>query len=158
MRKKGNNEGNIRQRANGTWEARYSDGFDERGRQIQRSIYGATKKEVAEKLNTILVQKQNGIYVTPSSTLLKDWLIEWLHNYAHIVTRPSTYISYEGYIYNHLIPALGDIPIQKLTPPIVQNFYNDRFLNGRTDGKGGLSSKTIRNMHNMFHQALHQVK
>lgn len=38
-------------------EESYSDGYDERGRQIQRSIYGATKKETAEELNTILVQK-----------------------------------------------------------------------------------------------------
>lgn len=85
-------------------------------------------------------------------------MTQWLHNYAHITVRPSTYISYEGYIYNHIIPIIGSLPIQKLTPPIVQNFYNDRFLHGRTDGKGGLSSKTLRNMHNMFHQALEQAK
>ena len=158
MAKKGNNEGSIRRRSNGTWEGRYTDGVNEEGKQIQRSVYGKTKKEVADKLHTIFYQKQQGVYVTPTKVLVKDWLIEWLHNYAHIMIRPSTYISYEGYIYNHIIPMIGDLPIQKLTPPIVQNFYNDRFLNGRTDGKGGLSSKTLRNMHNMFHQAMEQAK
>ena len=158
MAKKGNNEGSIRKRSNGTWEGRYSDGVNAEGKQIQRSVYGKTKKEVADKLHAIFFQKQQGIYVTPTKVLVKDWLIEWLHNYAHITVRPSTYISYEGYIYNHIIPIIGDLPIQKLTPPIVQNFYNDRFLNGRTDGKGGLSSKTLRNMHNMFHQAMEQAK
>lgn len=158
MAKKGNNEGSIRRRSNGTWEGRYTDGVNGEGKQIQRSVYGKTKKEVADKLHTIFYQKQQGIYVTPTKVLIKDWLIEWLHNYAHIMVRPSTYISYEGYIYNHIIPMIGDLPIQKLTPPIVQNFYNDRFLNGRTDGKGGLSSKTLRNMHNMFHQAMEQAK
>ena len=158
MAKKGNNEGSIRKRSNGTWEGRYSDGVNAEGKQIQRSVYGKTKKEVADKLHAIFFQKQQGIYVTPTKVLVKDWLIEWLHNYAHITVRPSTYISYEGYIYNHIIPIIGDLPIQKLTPPIVQNFYNDRFLNGRIDGKGGLSSKTLRNMHNMFHQAMEQAK
>ena len=158
MAKKGNNEGSIRRRSNGTWEGRYTDGVNEEGKQIQRSVYGKTKKEVADKLHTIFYQKQQGVYVTPTKVLVKDWLIEWLHNYAHIMVRPSTYISYEGYIYNHIIPIIGDLPIQKLTPPIVQNFYNDRYLNGRTDGKGGLSSKTLRNMHNMFHQAIEQAK
>ena len=158
MAKKGNNEGSIRRRPNGTWEGHYTDGVNEEGKQIQRSVYGKTKKEVADKLHTIFYQKQQGVYVTPTKVLVKDWLIEWLHNYAHIMVRPSTYISYEGYIYNHIIPMIGHLPIQKLTPPIVQNFYNDRFLNGRTDGKGGLSSKTLRNMHNMFHQAMEQAK
>ncbi len=158
MAKKGNNEGSIRRRSNGTWEGRYTDGVNEEGKQIQRSVYGKTKKEVADKLHTIFYQKQQGVYVTPTKVLVKDWLIEWLHNYAHIMVRPSTYISYEGYIYNHIIPMIDDLPIQKLTPPIVQNFYNDRYLNGRTDGKGGLSSKTLRNMHNMFHQAMEQAK
>ena len=158
MTKKGNNEGSIRRRSNGTWEGRYTDEVNKEGKQIQRSVYGKTKKEVADKLHTIFYQKQQGVYVIPTKVLVKDWLIEWLHNYAHIMVRPSTYISYEGYIYNHIIPMIGDLPIQKLTPPIVQNFYNDRYLNGRTDGKGGLSSKTLRNMHNMFHQAMEQAK
>ena len=151
MSRKANNEGSIRKRANGTWEGRYTDGVNADGKQIQRSVYGKTRQEVADKLHTIFYQKQQGIYVTPTKVLVKDWLTDWLHNYAHITVRPSTYISYEGYIYNHIIPCIGDLPIQKLTPPLVQNFYNGRYLNGRTDGKGGLSSKTLHNMHNMFH-------
>lgn len=158
MSKKGNNEGSIRKRSIGTWEGRYSDGVNAEGKQIQRSVYGKTKAEVAEKLHAIYFQKQQGVYVTPSRVLLKEWLTDWLHNYAHITVRPSTYISYEGYIYNHIIPAIGEYPIQKVSPPIVQNFYNERYLNGRTDGNGGLSPKTIRNMHNMFHQAMEQAK
>ncbi|GEM_PF-5493432 len=114
--------------------------------------------KAGKKLHTIFFQKQQGIYITPAKVPVREWLTEWLHNYAHINVRPSTYISYEGYINNHIIPQIGDLPIQKLTPPVVQNFYNNKFLNGRTDGKGGLSSKTLRNMHNMFHQAMEQAK
>lgn len=75
MNKNGNNEGSIRKRANGKWEARYTDGRAPDGRQIQRSIYGKTRKEVAEKLNEILYQKQTGTYVTPQKLLLKVWLV-----------------------------------------------------------------------------------
>lgn len=156
--KKGNNEGSIRKRANGTWEGRYSDGRNDNGRQIQRSVYGKTRKEVAEKLNAILYQKQCGSYVTPNNILVEDWLDQWLKNYAIISIRPSTYINYEGYVYNHVIPVFGHIPLQDITPVIVQNFYNQKFESGRADGKGGLSAKTIRNMHNMIHQAFEQAK
>ncbi len=156
--KKGNNEGSIRKRANGTWEGRYSDGYNNDGRQIQRSVYGKTRKEVAEKLNAVLYQKQSGSYVTPSKLLLKDWLVQWLHNYAVISIRPSTYINYEGYVYNHITPVLGDFTIQNITPVMVQNFYNQKFESGRKDGTGGLSAKTIRNMHNILHQSFEQAK
>lgn len=156
--KKGNNEGSIRKRADGTWEGRYSDGRNENGRQIQRSVYGKTRKEVSDKLNAILYQKQNGTYVTPNKLTLEMWLVQWLKNYAEITVRPSTYISYEGYVYNHINPVLGDIPVQQITPVIIQNFYNQKFESGRADGNGGLSAKTIRNIHNMLHQSLDQAK
>lgn len=102
MGKNGNHEGSIRKRANGKWEARYSDGRTPDGRQIQSSVYGNTRKEVAEKLHEILYQKQIGTYVPPQNILLKDWLIQWMSNYAAISVRPSTYISYEGYVHNHI--------------------------------------------------------
>jgi len=156
--KKGNNEGSIRKRCDGTWEARYSDGRNENGRQIQRSVYGKTRKEVSEKLNAILYQKQNGTYVTPNKMVLSEWLYLWLHNYAEITVRPSTYISYEGYVYNHINPIIGDVSIQHITPAMIQNFYNQKFEGGRVDGRGGLGAKTIRNMHNMLHQSLEQAK
>lgn len=113
---------------------------------------------MTEKLHAILYQKQTGAYVAPQKLLLQDWLEQWIHNYAEVTVRPSTYISYEGYIYNHINPSLGNLPIQQITPVIIQNFYNQKFASGRTDGKGGLSSKTIRNLHNMFHQAMEQAK
>lgn len=158
MGKNGNHEGSIRKRANGKWEARYSDGRTPDGRQIQRSVYGNTRKEVAEKLHEILYQKQIGTYVPPLNILLKDWLIQWMSNYAAISVRPSTYISYEGYVHNHIIPVLGAIQLQQITPVLIQNVYNQRYESGRTDGKGGLSAKTIRNLHNMLHQAFEQAK
>ena len=36
-------------------------------------------------------------------------------------------------------------------------FFNEKAKNGRLDGKGGLSPKTIRNMYNMLHEALQQA-
>ena len=49
--KNGNNEGSIRKRKNGTWEGRYTIGYDALGKQKQISLYGKTRAEVARKLN-----------------------------------------------------------------------------------------------------------
>ena len=43
-RKNANNEGSIRKRANGTWEGRYTDGYNDAGRQIQLSMAKPEKK------------------------------------------------------------------------------------------------------------------
>ena len=47
--------GSIRQRSDGRWEARYTVGRDPgTGKQIQKSIYGATQKEVRQQLQKIV--------------------------------------------------------------------------------------------------------
>lgn len=123
-------------------------------------------KDIAGYLNVSLIcayyiMNSNGFPVIKIGKRLlvtKENFLQWLHNYAEISVRPSTYISYEGYVYNHINPVLGSIPIQQITPAIIQNFYNDKFEFGRADGNGGLSAKTIRNMHNMLHQSLDQAK
>ena len=109
-KKNANNDGSIRKRANGTWEGRYTDGYNDAGRQIQRSVYGKTRKEVADKIRDVLVKKQSGTYIAPSQYRLGDWMIQWLQTYAKNAIKPSTYISYEGYIYNHINPCLGGHP------------------------------------------------
>lgn len=155
--KKGKGEGNIRQRADGTWEARFTAGKKDDGKQIQRSIYGKTRAEVSKKLIEVLNELNTGDYIPPNKLTLAIWLELWLKQYASIILRPSTYISYEGYIYNHINPVMGGILLKDLTSERIQVFYNDKFQNGRTDGKGGLSPKTIRNLHNMLHKALDQA-
>jgi integrase len=47
--------------------------------------------------------------------------------------------------------------IKDIRGEMIQKFYNDKLKNGRLDGKGGLSPKTIKNMHNMLHEALDQA-
>ena len=44
-------EGNIRQRKNGTWEARFVIGIDPgTGKDIRKSVYAKTQKEVRKKM------------------------------------------------------------------------------------------------------------
>ena len=155
--KNGNNEGTIRKRADGRWEARSTVGYDDDGKQVQRSIYGKTRAEVAQQLNQILVSMAENEYVAPNKMTVGMWFETWLRNYAQVTIRPSTYISYEGFIYNHIKPKLGNLLLQDLTTDRLQAFYNDRSSKGRVDGKGGLSAKTMRNMHNMLHEALDQA-
>lgn len=60
-------EGTIRQHKDGTWEARYTLGRDPgTGKQIQKSVYGATQKDVRQKLPQIAQTIDEGTYFEPT--------------------------------------------------------------------------------------------
>ena len=74
--------GTIRQRPDGRWEARYTLGIDPgTGKQIQKSVYGKTQKEVRQKLTAITAEIDSGTYILQDKTTLEQWLNIWLDEY-----------------------------------------------------------------------------
>lgn len=144
--------GTIRKRADGRWEARFSMGFDPKtGKQIQKSVYGQTQKEVRQKLSAALTELDSGTYIAPTSMKLGAWLDQWLQAYTGNV-KPATKGTYEEHIRVHIKPYLGEVKLVKLTAPMVQNVYNT-LLEER-----GLSPKSVKNIHGVLHRALEQAK
>lgn len=143
--------GTIRQRADGRWEARITLGHDPgTGKQKQRSIYGATQKEVRQKMQKALVELDEGTYTAPAKMTVKQWMEVWLTEYTANV-KPSTLTSYRQHTKNHICPALGAIRLDALTAPEVQRFCND------LQRVKGLAPKSIKNIHNVLHHALEQA-
>lgn len=141
--------GSIRQRADGTWEARYTAGRDPgTGKQIQRSIYGKTQAEVRKKLAKISTELDEGIYQAPNDITVGEWLSVWLSEYNNGI-KPYTYRSYESMIRVHLKPGIGNVKLTSLTVPVVQRFYNQK--------AASLSPKTMKNLHGVLHGALKQA-
>ena len=102
-------DGTIRHRPDGRWEGRYTVGYHPKtGKQIMRSVYAKTKREVREKLNKTLTDIQEGTYIEPTSITVGEWLDTWLKEYK-INLRPETKASYEMHIRIHLKPDLGKI-------------------------------------------------
>ena len=89
-----------------------------------------------------------------------NWLEVWYENYAKIKMRPSTYLTYHGYIENHIKPQLGKIPLNDLTTLHLQQFYKKLLAEGRVERiesqkqPKGLSTKTVRNIHQIISSAL----
>ena len=84
--------GTIRQRKDGRWEARYTVGRDPgTGKQIQRSVYGATQQEVRKKLAQLTTAIDSGTYKEPCKMTVGQWLDIWMANYMGGV-KPSTQI------------------------------------------------------------------
>ncbi len=147
--------GTIRQRKDGTWEARYTVGRDPgTGKQIQKSIYGKTQREVRQRLQQISVALEEGTYSAPSKMLIRDWLDMWVNEYC-VDLKPGSVSLYKRNIKNYLVPFIGATRLSSLTPHMVQSLYN-RLLKG-TDGAPKLTAKTIRNVHGVLHKAISQA-
>lgn len=144
--------GTIRKRSDGRWEARYTLGFDPKtGKQIQRSVYGATQKEVRQKLTRVLAEIDDGSYIEPCSMKMGEWLDIWLRDYT-INIKPATHSAYEQHVRVHIKPELGETHLTEITPVMVQRLYN-KLLNERK-----LSPKSVKNIHGVFHRAMEQAK
>ena len=144
--------GMIRKRSDGRWEGRYTIGFDPKtGKQQQKSVYGASQKEVRQRLTQILSEIDDGSYIEPSNMKLETWLDIWLKEYT-MNLKPTTYSCYESSVRVHLKPNLGRIQLSALAPHMIQHLYNE-LLNEKH-----LSPKTIKNINGAFHRALEQAK
>jgi len=142
MGKRGNNEGSIRQRKDGKWEARASIGYSDDGKLKRVSKYFKTRKEAAAWLAEVQIRQQNGTFVEPDKILFGEWAQRWVKVYAKPKIRPNSYANYVDALRVHILPALGKIPLQKLTTDTIQEFYNQKAEAGRADGKpGGLSPR-----------------
>lgn len=147
--------GTIRKRSDGRWEARYTLGIDPgTGKQIQKSVYGKTQKEVRQKLTAITAEIDSGVYQEPCKMTVNEWLDIWLKDYQ-IGVKDSTAYLYERQAKLYLRPALGNIPLETLKAHAVQRLYNS--LSQEHDGQPALSAKTIKNIHGVLHKALKQA-
>ena len=147
--------GTIRQRPDGRWEARYTLGIDPKtGKQIQKSVYGKTQKEVRQKLTAITAEIDDGTYMEPCRMTLDEWLDIWLRDYLTGV-KPSTAYLYQRQAKLYIRPALGSVRLDRLEPHTIQRFYNS--LHEERDGKPPLSAKSIKNIHGVLHKALKQA-
>lgn len=139
--------GTIRQRPDGRWEARFTVGRDPgTGKQIQRSVYGSTQKEVRQKLAQAVAALDTGDYFEPSKMTLARWVEIWLAEY----TGDKKYLTvkhYKAQCKTHIVPSLGAVKLSELTTPQIQAFYNGL-------QRSGLAAKSVRNIHGILTKCL----
>ena len=151
--------GSVHLRKDGRWEGRCVIGYDENGLPKTKNVLAKTKSACVQKLKEL----QKTLTVpTPSEPkpkmTVRQWLDFWYQTYKKPTLRPNTQMSYEQRIYGHIIPALGDIPLEKLTQNDLQQFYNYLKQHGRRKDAEhygeGLSDATVRECYATFRAAL----
>lgn len=143
--------GTIRQRPDGRWEARYTLGRDPgTGKQVQKSVYGKTQKEVLKKLQAVSVDIENGTYTAPTKMTVGEWLDIWLAEYTSNL-KPLSRSSYASICKTHFKPHIGAIKLTDLSAHHIQKLYNSLYQ------EKGLASKSLVTIHGVLHKALQQA-
>lgn len=93
----------------------------------------------------------------PTKISVRDYLTGWLKDYVKTRLKARTYEGYASNINTHIIPAIGNLQLRKLRSRDIEKFYNKMLESGRVDGKGGLSAKTVVQIHRILHRALNQA-
>lgn len=66
---------------------------------------------------------------------VKQYLESWVEIHGKANLRPSTFAGYRSHIKNHILPYIGNVPLNKLTPKMIDNMLaqlNERKLSQST--------------------------
>ena len=124
-KRRGNREGTIYKRPNGTWCAQVS--VD--GRRLTK--YARTQRECRAWLTEKLADIGKGLSVDASDLTMAEFLPHWLE-----VNRKSwaasTRKQYRQIVTDHILPTLGEIRLQRLRPDQIQRMHADASSGART--------------------------
>lgn len=133
-----------------TWTVSW---YDANGKQKMKGGF-RTQREAKAFEADIKTQLNKGTYVEPTKELLGSYLLnEWLPA-VETELEPNTFVNVKAHLDRHIIPALGDIPIQRLTPEKIKAFYGGLLKKPKAWGTGTLSKTTVQRIHATLHKAL----
>jgi integrase len=141
-RRRANREGTIyhvpaenRWRAALTWT-------DDAGKRHRRIVSGKTQAEVRQRLSTLRADMERGMAPVRTDTLA-GFLTGWLEREKQRI-RPSTWRGRELHIRGYIIPAVGTVPLSKLTPAHVERMTAELVASGRSPRSAAHARVTLR--------------
>lgn len=73
--------------------------------------------------------------------LSEEWLIQ-----KRITVKNSTYVKYRNVLAKHILPELGDIPINEIDNRKILKFINTKLDLSGASGRNGLANKTVKDL------------
>lgn len=124
----------------GTWRARWRD---DSGRQMAKTF--KRKADATAFLHATLADLHRGTYVSPAKRggiTLEAWADEWLA--AAMNLGPGGRETYRRDLDRHILPALGDYPLGKLTPTAIDRYLADELAAGVAPSSVHRHYRTVR--------------
>jgi len=154
--RRANGEGTLYQRKDGRYEgAAYVLTTDGTRRRVR--VYGRTREDASGKLTELMAQHRRGLPAVINAPTVASYLAYWLPNVAKPRVRPLTYRTYEMFVREHIVPALGKKRLDRLTARDVRAFLASRSqVTSRSPGRRTkpLSERTVFHLHAVLRNAL----
>jgi integrase len=119
--------------------------------------FAGTKRQAQIECARLISDTSDGSYVEPSKVTVLQFIERWLKHIKPNVS-PRTHERYEQIALKNIAPLIGAKPLSKLQPIDISEAYAKALENGRRDGKGGLSPRTVHHMHRILYSALNQAE
>jgi integrase len=147
--------GHITKRGN-AWRIVLEVGVGPDGKRLrQATTFHGTKKAAQAELARLQHELNTGAFVEPSRLTVGQFLEKWLSAKGTLSTKTREH--YAEFVHKHFVPALGALPLAKLSPMHIQSYYAEKLASGRRDGRGGLSAQSVLLQHRVLRQALEQA-
>jgi integrase len=149
--------GHLRERSAGHWAIVIDVRDPQTGTRKRRwHSFKGTKREAQRECARLISELQSGAAVDPSRMTVAAFLERWIEHMASQVS-PRSHERYAEIARNNLAPLLGGLALTKLRPEHISQAYAKALANGRRDGSGGLSARTVTHMHRVLREALQQA-
>ncbi len=147
--------GSIRKEQNGRWSFVVDlPALSDQRRQVRRRGFG-TRREAQAALTELLGDAQRGEFVKLDRVTVGEYLGQWMESLPLTGRKGSTISSYRHNLRLHVLPHLGGVPLQALTPLDIDHVYGRLLQDGRRNRGGGpLSRRTVRYVHTILSTAL----
>ena len=147
MARRGNQEGSVEWRPKeNRWRGRMM--FD--GKRIY--VYGITRKAVLDQFKKARQIHDLGLPINAGRESLERFLERWLEDCVKARCRPRTYALYKQQVKAHIVPTIGTIALDKLTPQEIQQ----RLIAAKL--AAGLQGRTVRHIRAVLRSALSQAE
>lgn len=116
------------------------------------------KRKAEQVLRDTLQQYEQQSLTAGSDILLSAYIRHWL-SIAERKVDAVTYQGYEVLANSQILPYFDEkaIRLKDTSVDVLQAYFDEKRLQGRKDGKGGLSAATLRRHKNILHQALNEA-
>ncbi|MER8412617.1 tyrosine-type recombinase/integrase [Mesorhizobium sp. M1342] len=149
-------KGHIKERSPGKW-AIVIDLYDETGKRRRKwHSFSGTKRQAQEECARLVTELKNGNYVEPTKQSIAEFLDEWL-DFIKPSVAPKTHERYAEILQKGVAPLLGNVTLAKLKTDRIDGAFTKALTEGRRDGKGGLSPRTVHHMRRVLIKALSQA-
>ena len=133
---------NIYKRTDGRWEGRYIQ-YRRNGKAkygyVYAKTYGEVKRALLLKKSEVMRQSEPlNIESVLYSKVLEDWL-----STISLNAKESTCARYHQLVTTHILPHLGSCSLSEIKTRQIENLMQHLLTEGRLDGRGGLSPKTV---------------